>query len=456
VNGPLRVAVTRIDAHTVGVAGGCAIIRDAAKGLVAALALLGSGCASESPGNATVPGGALCPDCSAWDEPPASSGSASTVLPTPCQESEQRSPIEEATARELGFGPVIDQLTRQFTSSFAWVPLETTEGAPASGFAPLTSVTGQTTLAAFRHVAPSLDGCEDSLEVTLNFSAVTDDGAIRIEGPVEVSAVRTDLTPRAWGRLDLSRAEGSLRLHPSDFQAPIAGHVSVGLRFFSDQLRGQLSIGIGELRGAGSDVHYDRFYSPIEGRWPNDDCEFWLRPLAPTEPGAAPDGRSMAELRSDLQGMLDRVQPLEGSWGTGPTTEVTARIGDPTSICWGGNELGYRAPLVVTSDDGTIQIDQEATGSLGFLEDGTLRHAWLEIFDYATIPAADFPAVSGLHGVDFGSYQAALWYTNIFLAEDGVEGVRGVIGVEAVDVDGSMTGVEYGIIGPFAMFTWAE
>jgi len=164
----------------------------------------------------------------------------------------------------------------------------------------------------------------------------------------------------------------------------------------------------------------------------------------------------MAELRSDLQGMLDRVQPLEGSWSAASATRVVATIGEPTSICWEENAIGYRASLAVTSDDGTIQIAQEATGSLGFLEDGTLRHAWVEINDSVVIPAADFAAASGVDGVDFGSYQAARWYTNLFLAEEGAAGVRGVVVVEAVDLDGSMIGVEGGVIGPFATFTWAE
>jgi hypothetical protein len=378
--------------------------------------------------------------------------------PTPCQASEQLSPVEEAAARELGFGPVLDQLTRQFVSSFAWTPRETQEGAPASGFAPLTSVTGQTTLAQFTHVAPSLDGCEDSLHVTLNLSFRTHDGALQIQGLVQASATRTGLAPRAWGALDLRSADGSLRLHPTEFEAPIAGQVGVSLRFFPEQVRGQLSVGIGELRGDGSasDLRYSRYYAPLDGRWPNDECDYYQRPLAATEPGAAPDGRSMAELRSELQGMLDRVQPLEGSWSTSSATGVVARIGDPTSICWGENGLGYRAPLAVTSDDGTIQIDGRATGSLGFLADGALRHAWLEIYDDVMISEADFAAVSGLHGVDFGAYQAARWYTNLFLVEESAVGFRGIVEVEAVDLDGSMTGVEGGVIGPFATFTWAE
>jgi len=426
---------------------------------VALLGALGIGCRGEPSGEkAAAPAGIICSECSAWSAPVAPSGAGSQAEPTPCQKSEQLSPIDEATARELGFGAKVDQVTRSFTSSLRWTPRETEFGAPASGFAPVTGVTGRTTPTAFEHVVPSLAGCEDSLRVTLDVSFQTHDGALAIEGFIVAGVARSEPAPSAYGTLDLSGAQGSLRLFPTEIEAPFSGSVGIGMYFFPDQVRAFFGVSIFEVRDGetSSDVRSGRSYYPLDGQFPNDACYSHALPATASEPGAAPDGRSMAELRSELQGMLDRVQPLTGSWGGGRITTLTSRIGEPASICVEPHVVGYKAPLAITSADGTIRIDREANGSVSFAEDGTLLGAWLEIYDDEPILPEDFAAKSGVQGVEFGSHQAARWYTDLYFVEAGVPGVHGIISVEAIDLDGSVTGSKYAVVGPFATFSWAE
>jgi hypothetical protein len=93
---------------------------------------------------------------------------------------------------------------------------------------------------------------------------------------------------------------------------------------------------------------------------------------------------------------------------------------------------------------------------VSFAADGTTLGAWLEIYDNEPILPEDFAAKSGVHGVEFGSHQAAIWYTDLYFIEGGVPRVRGTISLEAIDLDGSVTGIETAVLGPFATFTWAE
>jgi hypothetical protein len=172
-----------------------------------------------------------------------------------------------------------------------------------------------------------------------------------------------------------------------------------------------------------------------------------------TDPGATPTGRSAAEMRADLQAILD-AGPTTGRWsGSVGEVSVAARLGEPASICKGYTHLTYRAELQVTTGDGRIRIARDARGYVSFDSARTLSSAWVEIAQN-TVVTAEALASFGVSGVDLGPLRGARWYTEIDLVEEGGRGVRGSVVVEGVDIDGSATGTPNAVTGPVATFTW--
>lgn len=216
----------------------------------------------------------ICGTCSAGGQT-TDFGGGLRAQPTPCEESEQATPISEQEARAAGFGSAIALLARSFTSSFVWTAREAETGEPATGYQPNTDASAETRLAAFERLTPSLVGCEERLRVTLELELQTHDGALAIAGSLRSTVTAGEAEPWAFGRLDLTTGEGSLRVHPSTLEPPLLGNFNALLYFSPSEVRGDVWIEIVELHGydPSSDVIAWRSYRPIDGSWPNDDVE---------------------------------------------------------------------------------------------------------------------------------------------------------------------------------------
>jgi hypothetical protein len=403
--------------------------------------------------------GPICPTCVRGGGAQAS-GAASFVAPTPCQLSEHPSTIDAAAARELGFGSALDVLERSFESPFQWEALETRNGGPARGYVATTSVLGRTKIAGIEHRVPSLAGCADVLVVTLDVSIRTGDGAIAIDGRLQSVIERGATAPSASGSLDLADAHGTLQLSPEPWRAPLAGRVFLSARFWPDLVRGEAAVTVFEAGTEGSDV-VSYFYQPLGGHWAIDHCSAAQRPMTVSEPHATPDGRSAAQMLTDLQHLLD-AGPRSGHWaGAGAEVAVAAQLGEPTAVCaYSSNGLldtayvNYRTELQVMTSDGRVRVRRDARAYAAFDKTNAFSSAWVEIYDQDPLLAKDFATASGVSGVAFGGLPAVIWHTEIYLAEGGVVAPRGEVVVEGVDLDGAMTGIKGAITGPVASFTW--
>lgn len=235
--------------------------------------------------------GLVCPMCTKGGE---TSDFGQFAEPTPCELSETATPIDRQTASELGFGSVLGQLERCFESPFQWAPDESiNDGAPASGYAPSTSVRVQTTIATIEHVVPALQGCEDSLGTSLHVSFVTGDGAIAIEGEIRVSAKRGEEAPFGFGKLDLLGARGSLELHPSPSDEALVGRLALDASFWPEAVRGSVYIYLTDAASDNADTS-TFYYRPLDGCWPNmDECSYNQQLVPPKEPNGMADGCSV-------------------------------------------------------------------------------------------------------------------------------------------------------------------
>jgi hypothetical protein len=429
-------------------------------------AALGLGCGDSSkatpppgPASAVSEAGPICPTCvRGVGTPP--SGASTFVAPTPCQLSERASPIDAAAARDLGFGSGLDVLERGFESPFQWQALETQNGGPARGYIPTTTVMGRTKIATIEHRVPSLAGCADFLVVMLDVSLSTGDGAIAIDGQLRSVIERGATAPIGSGSLDLVNAHGKLQLSPQPWRAPLAGYVYLTVRFWPDLVRGQATISVIEAGTEGSDVLFFS-YRPLGGRWAIDDCSAIERPMPATEPHATPDGRSAAQVRTDLQHLLD-AGPKSGRWDdAGAEVAVAAVLGDPTTVCVdsGNSVVGnavvrFRTELQVMTSDGRIGVRRDARARVEFDKNHALASAWVESYEQEPLLAKDFAAASGISGVDLGGLSGAFWHSEIYFAESGVVAPRGQVVVEGVDLDGKSTGINGAITGTITSFKW--
>jgi hypothetical protein len=422
-------------------------------GLFASLALI-LGC---SEGGPVGDGVNVCTRCKIGAQV-SMGGAGSSLAPTPCQQSETGVPVDTQTVRALGFADALDVLERDVEIPMKWSPRETSYGAPASGYTPTTTVRVRTTVSALEHRVPSMMGCADSVVATLDTRLTTGDGALDVSGQLLAPLTHGEAAPMAQGSLDLAGAKGTLMLYPNAADAPVAGAAWVGARFWPDRVRGQFVVAISKISERSSDVS-SFTYDPLTADWPSDDCLYIARPMKADEPGATPDGRSAAQLVTDLQAMLDAA-PKAGLWTpTGVQATVVTHVGAPTKVCsearsW-GRSVSYQTRLQVTTSDGRVHVSGDARGYASF-EAGAMTNAFLEIYDTESpvLKPSEFEAKSGISGVDFGGSTGGIWHTEVYLADPEKPGVRGEIVVEGIDVDGHVTGVPYAVQGPIASFNW--
>lgn len=419
------------------------------------LALLLMGCGgSGGEGPTAEEGGAVCLACQVAGGETSDFGLS--VEPTPCEKSEVREALTESEARDLGFGASLDLFARSVTESFAWTP-GTQVGPTATGYTPSSNVTLTTSVASVEHLVPALAGCGDRLLVHVATQLATADGALTIAGEL-TSIVEREPQARAFGRLDLTTASGSLRVTPPAWSTATVGYLALGVYYWPEATRGFTYI---QLVQAGTDPGGDvvQGYRPLDGRFPVDSCATDALPVAPDAPLPGLGGQSATAIRNELATLLDAKQPAVASWRSGAQTNVTATLGLPTDVCssCGLDMAGscnafvhYSVPLTIKSADGRVDISRVARGSGAANPEGALDNAWFEIYDNEVLTAQEFAAESGISGVSFAGAPQALWHAEIDPLGDGVDRrPRGQVTVEGVTADGAV------VAEPLDELTWS-
>lgn len=368
-----------------------------------------------------------------------SGGAGQTAVPSPCEQSTTASPIELDAARALGFDEWLDRLEASFE-----LPLDWTSGRdpdrPARGYQPRSRLRGTTTVLSAEHAVPSLEGCNDSLAVRVGITFDTEDGTLSIAGTLHSTLERDARSLSVFGWLDLSQARGTLELDPPPSPEGVLGYVRTLLYVWPDSTRVLLTVGAMDARDIDIPFfHY--FYEPLEGIAPLDDCSVRERPIALDEatPTIGP-GQSLADHFPELLDFIARPQPFAASWTGGAQTTVEIGVGEPLAVCDDGRRIRGLVPYRVQSGDGRVSIDSEARMSLAF-DASTLTSGWFEIYHAETLlPAASFAERTGISGVDFGQYGGGLWHTELYFEPAATHPLTGEVTVDAVDIDGNVTG----------------
>lgn len=379
-------------------------------------------------------------------------GAGSIPVPTPCEMSTTVSSIELDAARALGFGPLLDRLEASFDVPLEWTASEPER--PARGYSPSTRVRGTTRALSAQHLLPSLEGCTDSLLVRVATTLETDDGALSISGTQRSVLERGARRLVIVGGLDLSQARGTIELDPPPSSEALSGSVGTQLFAWPDGVRLSLSVAVAEARDAGGDT-LGYHYEPLSARAPLDDCSVSARPIAFDEatPSIA-EGQSLADRFPELIDFITAPQPLAASWMGGEQTSLDIDVGEPLALCDEAPELDGRVPYRVRSADGRVDIDSEAQMSLAFV-DGALGAGWFEIYDVEAVqPAASFAERTGISGVDFGAYGGGRWHTELSFDPAAPHPLSGEVTVDAVDIDGSVTGIPTAIIDSIDHLAW--
>ncbi|MEO8184980.1 MAG: hypothetical protein ABI895_39745 [Deltaproteobacteria bacterium] len=388
-------------------------------------------------------------------------GSGLSAGPTPCQQSEQRSRIDDATARALGFGAVLDRLATAFDQPLEWTPQRLEAGKPATGYAVQSRVRGSTRVTAIEQVTPALAGCVESLHVGVAVTLETADGALSIAGQIDAEIQRDSERLELDGWLDLSTARGTLEISPPPTDAAIAGYVILRLYVWPEEVRVGLHVSVLELPPIGRDT-LNFLYDPLDGRAPVDACPVSARPIAFAESLAATQDNSLAAAYPEIQALVNDTQPYAARWTSGQWTSVSVELGQPFGVCdlYDGR-VGYKLPFGLQSSDGRVQLQRDANGYLAF-ENGAWREGWVEIFplDEAGTQAgviedpATFALTTGISGVDFGELGGGLWHTQLTFSHT-VPPVRGELAVDGVDTDGHVAGTKSAILQePLARLLW--
>jgi hypothetical protein len=440
-----------------------------------ALLLVACGGTDSAPSAAGAPGGSsdespparfqriICPQCVQAGGETSDFGDGSAYLmggagifaaPTPCEASTTASSIELDAARALGFGAQLDRLDATFDLTLEWGPGADDLDRPARGYTPNTRVRGTTRVLSAAHQQPSLEGCIDSLLVQVATTLETDDGALSVSGTLHSTLERDARRPLIEGPLDLSRARGTLELDPPPSSETVLGNVNAFLYAWPDGMRLSLDVVVADARVTDTPSY---FYQPLSARAPVDGCNARDRPLPFDE--ATPsigNGQSLADRFPELLALIGAPQPLAASWMDGAQTSLNIDVGEPLVLCDDGEDprLRGRVPYRVRSADGRVDIDSEARMLISFV-DGALGAGWFEIFhDNAMQPAASFAELTGISGVDFGSYGAGRWHTTLHFDPAAADPLSGEVNVDAVDIDGSVTGVPTAIIDSIDRLGW--
>jgi hypothetical protein len=440
-----------------------------------ALLLVACGGTDSTPSPAAAPGGSsdesppgrfqrvICPQCVRAGGETSDFGDGSAYLmggagifpvPTPCEASTTASSIELDAARALGFGAPLDRLDATFDLTLEWGPGADDLDRPARGYVPSTRVRGTTRVLSAAHQQPSLEGCTDSLLVQVATTLETDDGALSIAGTLRSTLERDTRRPLIEGALDLSRARGTLEVDPPPSSETVLGNVNAFLYAWPDGMRLSLDVVVADARVTDTPSY---FYQPLSARAPIDGCNPRDRPLAFDE--ATPNIgqlQSLADRFPELLALINTPQPLAAAWMDGAQTSLNIDVGEPLALCEeeGAPRLSGRVPYRVRSADGRVDIDSEAEMQILFV-DGALGAGWFDIYHYNAVhPAASFAERTGISGVDFGAYGGGMWHTELEFDPAAPYPLSGEVTIDAVDIDGSVTGIPTAIIDSIDRLGW--
>lgn len=393
--------------------------------------LLGLLMATCSPGRPDE-AGKVCPTCRAAGGETSDFGREPKTM---CELSETRVPISEVDARNLGFSETLDLFPRSFASPFEWTPNAAFAGWPEfespQGFSPsATLVTLQSNIVSLGHLVPQLDGCADRLSITLHVALKTKDGAISIAGDLLTTATRNPKV-EVRGDLDLSTAQGSLRIFSPQSPSPLVGYLRVYLGYWPDMVRGEVSTRV----FAPDDRTYGT-YDPIYGEFPSDGCGPIERPVDPSVPVSSLSDATPIELHNKWVTQIKSQQPAAGIWKDGSLTSVTVEVGSLTSVCEytyassSKTSITFLAPVRLTTSDGRVALQSTSKCSLDDEATGVPTAIRYQMYNDNYTPVGDFSSVSGISGVDLSAFRGANWGAYVALDQksgktSGVLGVRG-------------------------------
>jgi len=358
---------------------------------------------------------------------------------TPCELSAEPESLEVAAARALGFAAALDALETSFEVPFEW-----TAGAepeyPASGFAASTRLGGSTRVAAVVHQVPSLAGCVDWLDVSLDTALATADGALSIAGALRAKLERDTRVTSALGRLDLSEARGSLVLDPPPASEPLVGFVRAQLYVWPDDVRLTLAVGADIASEVGSDTP-SYHYEPLFGMGPIDACAIEARPYAVEAATPSTGEATFAARFAELSSFVAARQPFAARWQSGATTTLSVELGEPLSVCDDGRRVTASLAYRVQSADGRVDIDTD--GSLSIAFDGAAPgRGWVSASSSELpMPTADFASSAGIAGVDFRGYGGGIWHSQLRFDPAEEPALDAELSIEAHDIDGGVSGL---------------
>jgi hypothetical protein len=234
----------------------------------------------------------VCSDC-----PGLAGGESSDFgggTPHPCLAFEQRVPISDARAIELGFdmARLTALIERDFDAPLRWMASEPNRGGPAAGYEARTRIEGRARRGdwlTYVGLDPSRCQdtvcndddvgewtCADSLELGVEVELRTVDGAVSATASGYVLQGRPGFPferPAGSQRADLRDVTGSLRLFPPASPPIRYALLMIDLLFEADQIEGDLRpyFYLSAREGSGEDN------IPLAGHWPDV-------PMLPDEP----------------------------------------------------------------------------------------------------------------------------------------------------------------------------
>jgi hypothetical protein len=352
--------------------------------------------------------------------------------------------IDLVAARELGFEG-LESLERDFEVPLTWTPQPANNGDPATGYQTNTILHGRTRFVSVEHVEPTMSGCEDFVRVTLDLELSTADQALRITDHVISHVHRGDLSHGVRGELNLNRATGTLRLHPSDWSWVNYGFLAITMHFWPQGTRGEWAIYLAETKSEDDIASSGRSYGPLTARFPHDRCDTFSFPFEADDPRVTPVGLSSLGVRDELQALIG-TEPVPGSWNDGRAASVVTTLGEATDVCGADGVLAFDVPLIITSDDGRLRIDELAHAVVAY-DGGTMERAWVDYYGKTLYSRASFAEQTGISGVEFGDVPRAYWHEELYLVRGKEIAPNGHVTVEGVSADGV-------VVGPLAKFDW--
>jgi hypothetical protein len=379
----------------------------------------------------------VCPQCAAAGGETSDFGDDRPL--TPCELSAESESLEVAAAGALGFADALDALDTSFEVPFEWTAGTTEPESPASGYAASTRLRGSTRVAAVVHQVPSLAGCADWLDVSLDTSLATADGALSIAGRLRARVERDTPVASALGRLDLSQARGSLALDPPPTPEPLVGFVRAQLYVWPDDVRLTLAVGAELASEVGSDTP-SYHYEPLFGMGPIDACAIEARPYAFEAATPSTGDATFAARFAELSSFVAAGQPLSARWQSGATTTLSVELGEPLSVCDDGRRVTASLAYRVQSADGRVDIDTDGHLSIAF--DGAAPgRGWVNASS-SELPVStdEFASSAGVSGVDFQGYGGGIWHSMLRFDPAEQPALGAELSVEAHDLDGSVSG----------------